>query len=87
MQYNLRHLVWNTSSKLHHIGVAHTDFAILVKSDVPFVFWRMRNTADPIRHRIRSSCNLKCDLFTRAHSIAYARVRIVPDKSQRANVP
>ncbi len=34
----------------------------------------------------RAHC-LKCDLFTRAHSIAYARVRIVADKSQRVNVP
>ncbi len=50
---------------------------------VRFVFWRMRNTTDAIlRHRLSSSPYLKCDLFTRAHSIAYAsRVRIVPDKS------
>ena len=48
-----------------------------------FVFWRVKNTGD-VRHHsssLNSSGNLKCDLFTRAHSIAYARMQIAPDKS------
>ena len=32
-----------------------------------FVSWRVKNTTDH---------NLKCDFFTRAHSITYVRVRI-----------
>ena len=36
--------------------------------------------------RMSSRCNLKCDLFTCAHSIAYAGVRIAPNKSKRVNV-
>ena len=45
-----------------------------------FHIGRMTDVLTPDIYIYRANC-LKRDLFTRAHSIAYARVRIVADKS------